>query len=212
MALIFDFFFLYSDKSSGMKILHLKGHQADVHSFAWSPVRRQLATASTDGVSRIWNMNDVDNDDWNSLVPTNTVPSSSAATASSTERNIPVTTCLLPHKNVDSQRFCEVNSVAWNSEGTLLATSCNDGIGRIWDYRGNLITQLIGHQEKAPMIALKWSRNGELLVSRGSDCQIIVWNASDGRKVKTFVPHEESSPEVDWKDSDIFATCGGKDL
>lgn len=129
----------------------------------------------------------------------------------SVDTELSIKTSLLPHKLSNSQKLYEVSFVNWNAEGTLLATACNDGLGRIWDQQGSLVHQLQGGHEGA-MLSIKWSKNGQYLVSRGSDAQAVIWSAADGKLVKSFAPHADSGAELDWKDSDIFATCGGKDM
>lgn len=181
-------------EKSGTRYLHLKGHQADVHSFSWNPSKKQLATASMDGVSRIWNLGEMTPEKWQS---------------NATE--LLLTTSLLPHKVSEGQKLYEVSSVAWNSEGTLLATACNDGVGRIWDAQGTLLHQLHQNGHEGAMVSIKWSKNGAYLVSRGMDRQAILWSVVDGKHVRSYTPHQDAGPDVDWKDSDIFATCGGKD-
>lgn len=136
-----------------MKLLNLKGHLSEVHSFAWNPIRRQLATASPDGVARLWGIWEMTPEKWNS-----------------SESDLSLTTCLLPHKLHDTQKLCVVNSVSWSPNGLFLATACNDGIGRIWDDQGNLIHSLRGHE--GAMLAVKFSRSGQHLVSRGVDRQV----------------------------------------
>lgn len=172
----------------------MRGHQADVHNFAWNPARKQLATAAIDGVARLWGMWEMSPEKWDSM-----------------DTELSLKTSLLPHKLNNSQKLNEVTFVNWNVDGTLLATACNDGQGRIWDQQGALVMQLQGGHEGI-MLSIKWSKNSQYLVSRGSDGLTVVWSALDGKIVKSFSPHLDSGSEVDWKDSDIFATCGGSDM
>lgn len=129
----------------------------------------------------------------------------------SLDTELSIKTSLLPHKVSNSQKLYEVSFVNWNPEGTLLATACNDGSGRVWDQNGALLHTLQGGHE-GTMFSIKWSKNSQYLVSRGSDGQTVVWSATDGKIVKTITPHADAGSEVDWKDSDVFATCGGKDM
>jgi transducin (beta)-like 1 len=181
-------------ESSGARLLHLRGHQADVHNFAWNPNHKQLATAAVDGVARLWGLWEMSADKWDAV-----------------NTELSIKTSLLPHKLNNSQKLNEVTFVSWNTDGTLLATACNDGNGRVWDQQGAFSLLLQGGHD-GMMLSIKWSKNSQYLVSRGSDGLAVVWSAADGKIVKSFAPHADSGSEVDWKDSDIFATCGGFDL
>ena len=61
----------------------------------------------------------------------------------------------------------------------FLATGCYDGIVRIWDNQGNLLTLLKEHT--GPVFSLKWTKTGNYILSGSYDRRSIVWDANSGR-------------------------------
>jgi transducin (beta)-like 1 len=111
----------------------------------------------------------------------------------------------MPHTQIEGEKFKDVTSVTWSPDGTLLATGCYDGLARIWDNQGKLVTHLKEHT--GPVFSLKWSRSGAYILSGSYDRRAIVWNAETGAIVKIFSLHSGPVLDVDWRDSDSFATC-----
>ena len=90
-----------------------------------------------------------------------------------------VSTAILPHSSYPGERFKDVTSVSWSPDGQYLATGCYDGIVRIWDNQGNLITLLKEHT--GPVFSLKWTKSGNYILSGSYDRRSIVWDANSGR-------------------------------
>lgn len=81
---------------------------------------------------------------------------------------------------------CDITTIAWNKEGSLLATGAYDGIVRVWTYRGELFTVMTQHQ--GPIFSIKWSKNGWLLTG-SLDETAIVWDVESGGKAKQRFAH-----------------------
>ena len=99
----------------------------------------------------------------------------------------------------------DVTSVTWRPDGKQLATGCYDGIARIWDDQGNM--KLVLKEHTGPVFSLKWNKRGDLILSGSYDKRALVWDAATATVVKSYSLHSAPVLDVDWKDSDTFATC-----
>jgi len=174
---------------NGSRLLHLLGHQGEVFMCMWNPVSRQLASGSADGMCRLWGLWEMDEKKWDS----------------SEECEFNMRSAIMPHSNFVGERFKDVTSVTWSSDGQYLATGCYDGMARIWDNQGTLKNLLKEHT--GPVFSLKWSKHQNYILSGSYDKRAIVWCAEKGIALKVFLLHSAPVLDVDWKDSDTFATC-----
>jgi nucleoporin SEH1 len=98
-------------------------HSAVINHVAWAPNMgrsfHMIATASSDGTAKIWQIKDKAREDGDSILG---------------DGNIEVVLMqTLSHKQGgESSTPCEVFRVEWNLTATTLATSCDDGIVRLW--------------------------------------------------------------------------------
>ena len=99
----------------------------------------------------------------------------------------------------------DVTTIDWNADGTKLATGSYDGQARVWSTKGDLLATLAGH--KGPIFSLKWNTGGDLLLSGSVDKTAIVWDAATGAVKQQFAFHYAPTLDVDWRNSDTFATC-----
>ena len=117
-----------------------QSHNAVVNHVAWAPNMgrsfHMIATASSDGTAKIWKLE--------TTKPTSSNDKSSSLPNESDsllgDGNVEVSLMhVLDHPNA-----CEVFRVEWNLTATMLSTSCDDGIVRLWspNLRGEWTTQL----------------------------------------------------------------------
>ena len=175
--------------SDFVKHLSLTGHEGEVFMCLWSPLTKQVASGSSDGMCRLWNLVDLTDAQWDSPDKT----------------ELRLRTSILPHSDAKSDKNKDVTSVAWSPGGLFLATGCYDGTARIWDSNGKLKAELKDHT--GPVFSLKWSKSGAHLLSGSYDRRTIVWSLATGTAVKSFLLHSAPVLDVDWKDGDTFATC-----
>ena len=181
----------------GTKLMQLIGHQGEVFMCVWNPQQLQLASGSADGMCRLWGLADLyTSSNWDS---TNT------ASITTTVDQLPIRTSVLPHSQFMGERFKDVTSVTWSPDGNFLATGCYDGIARVWDSQGEL--KLVLKEHTGPVFSLKWNKRGDLLLSGSYDRRAIVWDVVTGTVLKQFLLHSAPVLDVDWRDSDCFATC-----
>ncbi len=175
-------------EDKGKKLLQLKGHQGEVFMCVWNPTRKQLASGSADGVCRLWGLWEMNKEKWESK-----------------ESEVTLKTSIMPHTLIEGEKLKDVTSVTWSPDGKFLATGCYDGMARIWDSDGALVTQLKEHT--GPVFSLKWNKSGNYILSGSYDRRAIVWSPQTGSMIKSFELHDGPVLDVDWKDGDVFATC-----
>ena len=168
--------------------LQLSGHQGEVFSCVWNPAMSQVASGSSDGMCRLWGLWEMTSEKW-----------------ASEDSEIPLRTAILPHSMYAGERFKDVTSVSWCPDGRYLATGCYDGMVRIWDNQGVLRSSLKEHT--GPVFSLKWTKQGNIILSGSYDRRSIVWCAATGTILKSYILHSAPILDLDWRDSDTFATC-----
>jgi WD40 repeat protein len=84
----------------------------------------------------------------------------------------------LPHDDI-------VNSVAWNSDGRLLASGSRKGWVKVWDARtGAMLRHL--HAQKGFVRGLAFSPDGRFVATGGEDDRVNLWDVGTGRLLRDF--------------------------
>jgi WD40 repeat protein len=154
-------------------------HEPNIHGIAFSRDGRLLASAGGDYLARVWE------------------------TAALVDAGIP-TAAGAGHKRVAAKYTLSghrdsVFAVAFNPEGTRLATGGYDRTVRVWDFA--LATTAAGSGGQPPTIAtlsdhdgtifsIAYSDDGRLLASGASDGSAALWDASTGRLLNRIRPDD----------------------
>ncbi|KAJ1301467.1 hypothetical protein OPQ81_008724 [Rhizoctonia solani] len=162
-------------------VITLKGHSQEVFVVAWNPkIPHLLATGGKDSTLRLWNVPEDGNG----------------------ELLLPTRICM----HLPAGPACDITTISWNADGTLLATGAYDGIVRVWTFRGELFCVMTQHQ--GPIFSVKWSKTGYLLTG-SLDETAIVWDVEAGGKPKQrYCHHTDGCLDVEWLSGDFFASCG----
>jgi transducin (beta)-like 1 len=118
---------------------------------------------------------------------------------------VSVMSSVLPHYRVEGDGFKDITAMQWSPDGQVIATGCFDGSVRLWNHDGTLRSLLAKHE--GPVFAVRWSKNGNFLLSGGSDRIVNVWDSSTFTLIKMHSLHAAQVVDVDWSDSDMFASC-----
>ena len=189
--------------------LHLGA--GSVHSVAWSPDGRSLASG-TPGIVQIWSVAE-------GLEAGTLLERKSVKDPSVLARNwlLRVDPDGAPVGRTDDGRMVElrghefpsvISSVAWSPDGTQLASGSWDKTVRIWDVAtGRELLTLRGHSDK--VLAVAWSSDGTRLASCAYDQTLRVWDTSTGDQLLVLKGHSELSEsvigfamEIVWRDQD----------
>ncbi|ORY27896.1 WD40-repeat-containing domain protein [Naematelia encephala] len=167
-------------------------HRDVVSCLAWNPKNRDvLATASSDGTARLW---DFHSDD--SLPPT----------ALSLSKKPTV----IHHKSIESSKKI-VTALSWHPDGTVLATGCQDGVGRLFTPSGQL--QGIMSYGRGSINSMKFNPSGSMILAAKNDftvCLFTIGNSYNQPMTRCFESHTKEVNDVDWLDDHVFAS-GGND-
>lgn len=103
-----------------------------------------------------------------------------------------------PARQVLSGHKQPVTSVAFHPVFSDLASACEDGTIRIWDYElGECLRTLKGHTRAVLDLDFGGPRGGTLLASCSSDLTIRLWDPSDEYKnIRTLPGHDHSISSV----------------
>ncbi|OHT07480.1 WD repeat protein [Tritrichomonas foetus] len=157
------------------QILH--GHQLCVFGCSWSPDGTLLATASADGTSIIWTMNN----------------------------DKPVSRKILGAIPAVLNTDHGITTIDWNSSGTLFATGSFDTFVKIYHSDGNLYASLNGHTHS--VFVVRFNPSGKYIVTCSADHTAILWSVHPPQILHVFNHHTDTILDVSWKDNSIFATA-----
>jgi WD40 repeat protein len=82
-----------------------------------------------------------------------------------------------------------VISLAFSSDGQLLATASTDGIIRLWQVADGKLASELPKQEK-PILSVAFSPDNALLATAGADRVVRLWRVADGKSAQTLKGHE----------------------
>lgn len=101
-----------------------------------------------------------------------------------------------------------VNSIDYNTDGSILASVSDDGILCLWDmHTMRHMNTLIAHHSS--IISVLFSPDGNTLVSGGKDGNIHLWDSKSLEKKKTIDNHLALWSEIDFSpDGDTIASIG----
>lgn len=117
-----------------------------------------------------------------------------------------ITTCLLqamemkdtdlpnPEPRTFKGHTMEIRALAFNADGTLLATGGDDQTVRVWDTATGRELHTLKADDRLRVEAVAFSPDGKLLASAGWDATVRLWNPATGKLVRKF---EAGDPDND---------------
>ena len=118
----------------GIKVL--EGHQGVVYYVAWHPTKRILASGGGDSTARLWQVYEHPE---KREGPTPAASSFAETTTSAVKKATQLRT--LPHINPECHNATlDVTALNWSNKKGLLVTGGYDGVVRVWDENGNVLS------------------------------------------------------------------------
>jgi WD40 repeat protein/serine/threonine protein kinase len=195
------------DAASGQELYTLKGHTTGLTSVAYSPDGKRLASASVDGTVRLRDSaNGQELRTFKESRPIHSVAFSPdgqrVAVAGGGEVKIWDATSgreLRTFKGHADQVF----RVAFNPDGSRLASASFDGTVKIWDTENSQeVRTLKGHTAEVRSVA--FSPDGSRLASASDDRTVKVWDSASGQEARTLKAYSFGIPSV------AFSPDGGR--
>jgi WD40 repeat protein len=169
----------------------LIGHGNIVGELAFSQDSKTLASASTDKTIKLWDVTDTPNP----LVRMGVAFIAYApdglrlASAQGKDLNLWDTTNWNVVATLKGHE-ADIRSMAYSTDGRILATGSFDNTARLWDAAGGKeLFTLRGHTDKVSGVAL--SPDGRLLATASHDRTVRLWDVSSGREVARLDGHED---------------------
>jgi WD40 repeat protein/serine/threonine protein kinase len=162
-----------------------RGHTAEVHSVAFSPDGKHLATASADQSVKVWDAASGQETltlkgHTKEVLSVAFSPDGKRLASGSWDGTVKVWDAATGQETLSLQgHTAEVYSVAFSPDGNRLASASYDRTVRIWDAQtGQETLSLKGHSDQVKSVT--FSRDGQRLASASRDGTVKVWDAGTG--------------------------------
>jgi transducin (beta)-like 1 len=187
----------------------LNGHQGVVSTCEWNPKGSFLATASSDGLLRLWRPSSL------SFDVNMTSGDHSPVKASANSSSKVVTDCIvLELEEKDKKQVApdsndnEIIAMSWSNDGKSLASGSLGGDLFVWDIsiKKNKYQKV---ENLGPITCVKFNTLNTALLCASADGKSRVYNSRNlEEEFKSYALHEGVITSADWRDEFIFATCG----
>lgn len=187
---------------SGQVIAVLQGHLNAVDALAWSPDGGELASASEDGIIRLWQLDQPIASFQGHLSGVNALgwsPDGLMIASAGWDNTVRVwmrssgkiRAVMLGHTD-------RVWAVAWNPDGSILASASRDGSLRLWNpYTGDLLqTMRAGIGELNTAV---WSPDGTKIASSSDNGEVWVWDVATGAPLHVLSGHNRYVWSLVWE-------------
>jgi len=190
----------------------IKGHQRRIWHVSFSPNSEYMATASSDGTARLWDLSGNQQAElkghqgWVTHVSFSP-NGESVATAGEdgTARLWDLSGKQLVEFN---QHQGKVLSVSFSPNGEYIATAGEDGTARLWDLSGKQLVEFNQHQGQ--VWSVSFSPNGEYIATAGEDGTARLWNLS-GKQLMEFAGHQGKVLSVSFSPNGEYIATAGED-
>jgi WD40 repeat protein len=187
---------------TGELLKTLIGHSDVVESVAWNHDGSRIVSASQDHTIKIW-------DDRSGSPITPGLSASPSRISASSSKGVLLANNL-DESSMTLKQEALVLTVAWNHDGTKIASGSNDGAVKIWNgSTGTLLNTLLGHSDLVQAVA--WSHDGTKIVSGSWDTKVIIWDALTGNHLRTLEGHSSQVISVGWNNEGTTLVSASKD-
>ena len=193
-----------------------EGLKASITSVAISSDNRFIATGSSDGTAKIWDVTSgrciktlqCHIDDINSIAISkdNSFVVTGSWDGTAKICGVKFGNCITSLEgNTDV-----MTSVTISSDNSFIVTGSSDGTAKIWEVSsGKCITTLEGHTEWITSVAI--SRDNNLIVTGSYDKTAKIWDAISGNCITTLEGHTDNIKSVAISSNNSFVVTGSRD-
>jgi WD40 repeat protein/ABC-type dipeptide/oligopeptide/nickel transport system ATPase subunit len=179
---------------------------------SFSPNGKRLATSSSDGTTRIWDLEgkEIAKLQGHQGAVFSVVFSSDGKRLATNGSDGTARIWDLEGKEIAKLQGHQghqgaVSSVVFSSDGKRLATSGSDGTARIWDLEGKEIAKLQGHQGAVSSVV--FSSDGKRLATSGSDGTARIWDL-EGKEIAKLQGHQGAVSSIVFSVDGRISTSG----
>lgn len=218
------------------EMFNLTSDSGMVIACSWHPTRPILATASTNGTVRLWDLSPESRGISKKHINAGVIAQGEKELQRQTQAILDASITLDPtatdgvastssqpnkKRKLDGNKTALSTNVAmvsmcWNTKGNKLAVGNFEGKIFVYNTPNNntqphLSHTIHTHQHKAPITVVRFSRGkGDLLLSCGADGSVCVWDMNGKIKQEITMPQNflEVAFDADWRDGQVFAVCG----
>ncbi|KAJ3330791.1 hypothetical protein HDU76_004871 [Blyttiomyces sp. JEL0837] len=170
------------------------GHRDTVHQVCYSPDGSKIASASKDGMVRIWDVGSAKelrriDGHVDSVSSVCFSGDSKLLVSGSLDMNVILWEV---ESGIELRRFKGhtdgVNCVCFSPDGSIIASAGYDCVIRIWDCEiGIEVMQIKGHLKGVQSV--EFSKDGKFIASAGDDKIVRIWDVTTGNEVITLIGH-----------------------
>jgi WD40 repeat protein/class 3 adenylate cyclase len=199
--------------ATGKLLVSLQGHTGPVDSIAWSPDGKTLASGSTEGTVKLWEVAtgklltslQAHTDSVWSLAWS---PDGKTLASASRDQTVKLWNAAAGKLLTSLQGHTgPVCSIAWSPDGRTLASGSYDHTVKLWDVAtAKPVRSLQAHT--SGVYSVTWNPDGRTLASGSDDRTVGLWDAAKGSLLSTLRGHTSTVWSVAWSpDGKTLASC-----
>ena len=193
----------------------IPAHPKGVHDVAYSPDGTRLASAGSDGLVRIWNLEGKElhvlRGHRGTVLCLAWSPDGEWLASGSWDNSVRLWKADGSSSKEIKGHAKAVMSLAWSPDGQQFATGSHDATIRIWDRAGKELHVMKGHTDA--VICLAWNTRGSRLASGSWDHTIRFWNPRTGRGGPVLEGHTYRVFDLEWHpEGTLLASAGDRTL
>jgi WD40 repeat protein len=175
----------------------LEGHSDGVLSVAFSPNGKTIATGSSDGTAKLWNLEGQKlktlSGHCNCVSSIAFSPDSKILATGSDDGTVKLWNLEGQELKTLSGHSDIVRSIAFSPDGKTIATGSGDNTVRLWNLEGQVLQTFNGHCSSIHSIT--FSPNGKTIATASSDKTVKLWSL-EGQVLKTLTDNSEGVTSV----------------